>query len=131
MEHGNQKGLSLIEIMITLVIVAIIAGIAYPRYQRMVSKSKQVEAKTILQSIHMGQDLYRTANEAYTDNLDDLDIQIPSDTKYAYSVELANESAGFIAKAVANIDSDVILDEWQIDQDNNLMNTVNDVIEED
>ncbi len=130
MNCDQRKGLSLIEIMITLVIVAIIAGIAYPRYQRMVSKSKQVEAKTILQSIHMGQDLYKTANEVFTNNLDELDIQIPSDTKYAYSVTISSDSGGFIAKAVANIDSDSILDEWQIDQENKLVNTVNDVIEE-
>ncbi|MBU2514418.1 prepilin-type N-terminal cleavage/methylation domain-containing protein [bacterium] len=130
MNSDQQKGLSLIEIMITLVIVAIIAGIAYPRYQRMVSKSKQVEAKTILQSIHMGQDLHKTANEVFTNNLDDLDIQIPSDTKYAYSVTISGDGSSFIAKAVANIDGDSALDEWQIDQDNNLVNTVNDVIEQ-
>ena len=126
----KQKGLSLMEVMITLVIIAIIAGMTYPRYQKMVKRSKQTEAKTILQSIHMAQDLYKTANDVFTDNLDDLDIEIPSDTKYVYSLSIGEDGTTFLAKAMGNLDSDPAIDEWQIDEENNLVNTVNDAIEE-
>jgi prepilin-type N-terminal cleavage/methylation domain-containing protein len=129
MEKLN-KGLSLMEVMVTLVIVAVIAGLAYPRYQKMVLRSKQTEAKTVLRSIQMGQDLFMTTNQTYASNLDDMDIQIPSTTNYTYSVSISGNGRAFIATAVANIDGDQALDEWQIDQDNNLVNTVNDVIEE-
>lgn len=125
----RQAGLSLIEVMITLVIVAIIAGLAYPRYQKMVSRSKQTEAKTILQAIYVGQDLYKTANQAYCDNLEMLDLQVPPDAKYTYSTQIGDNGSSFVAKAVANIDNDAVLDEWQIDNLNQLENTVNDVIE--
>ncbi len=124
-----QRGLSLMEIMITLVIVAVIAGLAYPRYQKMVSRSKQTEAKTSLQAIYMGQDLYKITNQKYTDNLELLDIQIPDESKYRYSVETNEKGTTFTAKAVGNIDSDPTLDEWQINEKNQLVNTVNDVIE--
>ncbi|MFH2129042.1 MAG: type IV pilin protein [bacterium] len=124
-----QAGLSLIEIMITLVIVAVIAGLAYPRYQKMVSRSKQTEAKTILQAIYVGQDLYKTANGIYCDNLEMLDIQIPPDAKYTYSSKTGDQGNSFTARAVANIDSDPVLDEWQIDHNHQLVNPVNDVIE--
>ncbi len=130
MGHSYREGMSLIEIMITMVIIAIIAGIAYPRYQRMVAKSKQMEAKTILQSIHMGEDLFRTTTDKYTNNLNELDIEIPGDTRYAYSISINESGTSYLATAVANIDSDPVMDEWQIDQGNNLVNTVNDVIEE-
>ncbi len=126
----GEKGLSLMEVMITLIIVAVIAGLAYPRYQRMVSRSKQTEPKTVLQSIYMGQDLYFTMNQSYTGNLDELDVQIPDNVKYSYSVKLGENGTTYTATAIANIDGDAILDEWQIDQDNNLVNSINDVIEE-
>lgn len=124
-----QKGLSLMEIMITLVIVAVLAGLAYPRYQKMVSRSKQTEAKTSLQAIYMGQDLYKISNQKYTDNLKLLDIQIPDNAKYIYSVETDKDGVTFKATAVGNIDSDSALDEWQINEKNQLTNTVNDSIE--
>jgi type IV pilus assembly protein PilE len=124
-----QAGLSLIEIMITLIIVAVIAGLAYPRYQKMVSRSKQTEAKTILQAIYVGQDLYKMANQVYSANLEMLDIQIPLDAKYTYSTKTAENGSTFVATAVANIDGDPALDEWQIDHRNQLVNSVNDVIE--
>ena len=128
--RNNNSGLSLMEVMVTLVIVAVIAGLAYPRYQKMVLRSKQTEAKTVLRSIHMGQDLYLTANQTFAQNLDDLDIQIPADTEYTYSVIVGAGGSTFTATAQANIDNDPAMDEWQIDQENNLVNTINDVIEE-
>ena len=126
---NEQAGLSLIEIMITLVIVAVIAGLAYPRYQKMVSRSKQTEAKTILRAVYIGQDLYKTSNQVYSDNLEMLDIEIPTDARYTYSTQLLDNGNSFVAKAVANIDGDSVLDEWQIDHLNQLVNSVNDVME--
>ena len=128
--NNKDKGLSLMEVMVTLVIVAVIAGLAYPRYQKMVSRSKQTEPKTILQSIYMGQDLYITANQAYTANLSELDVEIPVSAKYVYSITVGEGGTSFVATAQANIDNDDVIDVWQIDHENNLTNTVNDVIEE-
>lgn len=127
---AKTDGLSLMEVMVALVIVAVIAGLAYPRYQKMVLRSKQTEAKTVLRSIHMGQELYLTANQSFAQNLDDLDIQIPTNASYAYTVSTGTNGQTFVATATANIDSDPAIDEWQIDQDNNLTNTINDVIED-
>lgn len=125
-----QKGLSLMEVMVTLVIVAIIAGFAYPRYQKMVLRSKQTEAKTILQSIYMAQDLFLTANQNYSANMDDLDIEVPTGSIYAFTLSVGDDGSTFVARATANLDNDVALDEWQIDQNNNLTNPINDIIEE-
>jgi len=127
--NATQRGLSLMEVMITLVIVAIIAGLAYPRYQKMVARSKQTEAKTILQAIYVGQDLFKTMNQSYSDSFDTLDVEIPKNAKYSYSLMIGENGSTFIAKAIANIDGDITLDEWQIDQSNKLVNSSNDVIE--
>lgn len=127
--NSPTKGLSLIEVMIALVIVAVLAGVSYPRFQKMVTRSKQTEVKTVLRSMYMAQDLHKTTTLSYTDNLDDLDISLPEDAKYSYSLETGESNSTFLIKATANIDSDATIDEWQIDENNTLNNTVNDVIE--
>jgi len=125
----KQSGLSLMELMIALVIVAIIAGVAYPGYQKLVTRSKQTEVKTMLKAIYMGQDLYRTIHQQYAKNLTDLDIDIPTDITYQYSISVNETGDTWEAKATANIDSDPAIDEWVINQANQMENRVNDVIE--
>ncbi|MFK8138654.1 MAG: type IV pilin protein [Bdellovibrionales bacterium] len=44
----NQKGFSLIELMIVVAIIGVLAAIAVPNYQKFVRKSKQAEAKSLL-----------------------------------------------------------------------------------
>ena len=89
----KQKGLSLMEIMIALVIVAILAGLGYPRYQKMVTRSKQTEAKTILQAIYMGQDLYLTGQQTYAADLNSLDVGLPENSRYSYSITIDDNGA--------------------------------------
>jgi len=125
----KQKGLSLMEIMIALVIVAILAGLGYPRYQKMVTRSKQTEAKMVLQSIYLGQDLYLTSQQTYAADLNAMDIEIPENSRYSYSITIENNGTTFEAKATANIDGDPAIDEWTINNKNQLVNTINDVIE--
>lgn len=129
MQRQQRQGLSLMELMIALIIVAIVAGMAYPTYQKMVARAKQTEAKTILKAIYMGQDLYKTSNQVYADKLEKLDMQIPGDTRYSYSVTVNANKTAFTARALANIDSDPAMDEWTINQDNTLANRVNDALE--
>lgn len=123
------KGFSLMEIMISLVIIAIIAGLAYPRYKKMVARARQTEAKNILRAIYTSQDLYKMNNLRFSPSINELDIEIPKDSVYQYSIEISDDKLSFTAMAEANIDDDPVLDRWEINNTNTLSNVVNDVLE--
>jgi type IV pilus assembly protein PilE len=49
--RGNQKGFTLVELMIVVAILSLLAAIAYPAYLRQVQKSRRAECETVLLSI--------------------------------------------------------------------------------
>ncbi len=61
------SGFTLIEVMITIVIVAILMSVALPSYRSSVLKAKRSAAKTILTSIASKQETYRMDNKTYAD----------------------------------------------------------------
>ncbi len=126
----KTSGFSLMELLIALVIIAVIAGVAYPKYQKLVTRSKQTEVKNILKAIYMGQDLYNTMHSKYATNLTGLDIEIPGDVIYQYTLKTNNQADEFEVTAQANIDGDPAIDQWTINHLNQMENKINDVIEE-
>ena len=51
----NQKGFSLVELMVVVAIIGILAAIAIPNYQKFQRKSQQVEAKTMMSGLYANQ----------------------------------------------------------------------------
>jgi type IV pilus assembly protein PilE len=62
-------GFTLIELMITVAIVAILAAIAYPSYMGQVRKGKRAEAKAKLLQAVQRQERFYTDNSAYSADL--------------------------------------------------------------
>lgn len=61
----SSRGFTLIELMVTVVIVAILAAIAYPSYMRQVREGKRTEGKTKLMKGAQLQERYYTDHNAY------------------------------------------------------------------
>lgn len=59
------KGFTLIELMITVAIIAVLAGIAYPSYQEQVAKAKRADAASALLTGAQALERYYTANGRY------------------------------------------------------------------
>ncbi len=68
----NQRGMTLIELMIVVVIVGILSAIAFPAYQAYVNRAKRTEAKTLLLEVAARQERYYFDNNTYTANATDL-----------------------------------------------------------
>ncbi|RZJ14387.1 MAG: type IV pilin protein [Haliea sp.] len=65
MTHKAARGFTLIELMITVAIVAILASVAYPSYRSYILKSKRAEARTALADLMQQQERFMTQRNCY------------------------------------------------------------------
>ena len=63
--YQKMRGVTLLELMIVVVIVGIMAAIAYPAYQDMVNRAKRNEAKALLLEIAQNQERFYLQNSTY------------------------------------------------------------------
>ena len=122
-------GFSLMEVMIVVVIIGILAALAYPNLEKYLKRARQTEAKTNLSAIYTAQKIYFTLNQSYTKDINELDLSLAQGDPYTFTIQEASTST-FKAQAEGNIDDDAALDTWTIDQDKNLFNTIDDVTAE-
>jgi len=95
-----HQGLTLIELMITVAIVAILAAIAYPSYSRQILRSHRTDAKSALLQIQVAQEKYFLQNNAYG-SLTNLGLPSTTTNGY-YTVSLTTlTSTTYVAQAVA------------------------------
>ena len=134
---GPEPGFTLLELMVVLLIVAVLASMAIPRFMQAAIKSKQSEAKMILKQIYNMQQTYRQEFDSYWGDgvvataaaptafaRISVDIQLPA--RYSYSMVAAANT--FTCTATSSIlDDDPPPDIWVIDQTGNLQVTSDDV----
>jgi len=72
MFRHSQNGFTLIELMIVVVIIGILAMVAYPSYQESITKTRRADGMALLTEIVNAQERYFTQNNTYTTDLTDL-----------------------------------------------------------
>jgi len=120
--HRSQRGFTLIELMIVVVIIGILAALAIPRFMRATTKSKQSEAKSILKQIYVMEHAYRQEKDTYAcngltaaagGNFADIGVEIMTTARYTYSIVATANT--FTATATSSIlDDDATVDTWTI-----------------
>ncbi len=64
-QFAFARGFTLIELMITVAIVAVLGAVAYPSYQESVRKSRRAEARVALMEVLQQQERYMTQYNRY------------------------------------------------------------------
>jgi len=94
----GQRGFTLIELMIVLVIIGIVASIAYPSYTRYVQKSVRTDAHAGLMQV--ASELERCYTRTYTyNNCSNSDTFSP---EKHYTIEVKSTGDGYLLTATPN-----------------------------
>lgn len=90
MKAARQRGFTLIELMITVAIVAILAAIAYPSYTQYIIRGHRAAAQTEMMDIANRQQQFFLANRQYATSLGALSYTIPPEVLARYSLNPAD-----------------------------------------
>jgi type IV pilus assembly protein PilA len=86
-----EKGFTLAEMLVVILIVSILAAIALPSYLGQAAKAKQSEAKSYVGAVNRSQQTYRIEHTAFAPTLKALEIGLPTQTiDYKYAIESAD-----------------------------------------
>ncbi len=78
MENKNtRRGFTLIELLVVVLIIAILAAVALPQYQKAVWKSRNTELKQLVKAIAQVEENYYLAHGQYSPNFNELDLDVP------------------------------------------------------
>ena len=94
--YTKMRGITLMELMIVVVIVGILAAVAYPNYRDFAARAKRNEAKAALLQIATNQERFYLNNNEYTDNMQNLGFNVSDNfvtETGSYNIDVAGANA--------------------------------------
>ena len=85
-------GFSLMEVMIVVVIIGILAALAYPNLEKYLKRARQTEAKTNLSAIYTAQKIYFSLHQSYADDIKKLDLSLVQGDPYTFTMEASTST---------------------------------------
>jgi len=91
----RARGFTLIEVMITVVIIGILAAVAYPSYQDYIRRGNRSAAQSFMMTIAQRQEQYLLTNRSYTATIGSggLGLTAPTETNARYTITMTTPTA--------------------------------------
>lgn len=87
----RQRGFTLIELMVTVVIIGILAAVAYPSYTQYLVRNNRSAAQTYLVELAQAQAQFKADTRGYAASVDDLDMPPPDNVAAKYTITITLE----------------------------------------
>ena len=123
--NNNQKGFTLIELMIVVAIIGILAAIAIPNFMSYQCKAKQSEAKSNLGSIATCQEAYKAEFDIYGDTMSKIGFGTKGDPRYTYTTNGGGTYTATALQTTATSFGNDTADKWTMTDDLDLSNDYN------
>jgi type IV pilus assembly protein PilE len=91
--RGPARGFTLIELMVTVAVVAILAAIAFPSYALYMKKSRRGDAESTLMDIAQREQQYLLDTRTFAPDVVTLNTTIPPDVSAYYTVQICQTTA--------------------------------------
>ena len=112
------NGFTLVELMITVAILAVLAAVAIPQYSNYINRAKQSDAIIGLKAAQMAQEQFFSENGAYSNTIDilpgfdDTGAANNSYTKGEYALTVVSAGTDFVLDAIRVVGG--ATDRWTI-----------------
>ncbi len=94
--YRRMQGITLLELMIVVMIVGILAVVAYPNYRDFAARAKRNEAKAALLQIATNQERFYLNNNTYTNDMTQLGFPVSDDfvtDTGSYTIDVSGANA--------------------------------------
>jgi type IV pilus assembly protein PilE len=88
----HESGFTLIELMITVVVVSILAAIAFPSYAMFMKKSRRGDAEATLMDIAQREQQYLLDTRTFAPTVVALNTTVPADVSAYYGIQICQTS---------------------------------------
>lgn len=95
-----QRGVTLVELLLVVAIVAILGAIAVANYRGYAIRANRAEAKTALLNVQTSQEKYYLSAHVYTDDPEDLKLTATTE-RGLYTLRIVLDGDGYTATATA------------------------------
>ena len=99
----KARGLSLVELLIVVTLVAVLGAISYPSYQNHLQATKRYQAQTNLYQLQIWLEQQYTANANYPNTVNCTECQLSK--FYDFAIKLDNQKSGYQITATPKLGS--------------------------